>query len=66
LPYRIRGVCGFAPGNWVPRFSVWVSENSAVGRSVIWPTGINLLHFKETSIRISYQIETRVFFKIAG
>jgi len=30
LPYRICAICGFAPKTWVPRFSVWVSENSAV------------------------------------
>ena len=32
LPYRLDELSGFAPKTWVPRFSVWVSENSAVGR----------------------------------
>ena len=32
MPYRLDELGGFAPNKWVPRFSVWVSENSAVGR----------------------------------
>ena len=32
MPYRLDELGGFAPKTWVPRFSVWVSENSAVGR----------------------------------
>ena len=54
MPYRLDELGGFAPKTWVPRFSVWVSENSAVGRMDLRPTIITVVFFAATSRKIVY------------
>jgi hypothetical protein len=64
LPYRIYEICGFAPETWVPRFSPWVWENSAVSLMVIRPTSSNVPLFLESSMEISLPAkEVRLFLR---
>ena len=63
MPYRIDEtyeICGFAPKTWVPRFSTWVSENSAVGRTELRPTIITVVFFAATSRKIVLQSEVEL------
>jgi hypothetical protein len=55
LPYRTDELSGFAPKIWVPRFSDGVSENSAVGLKLWWPTPNTVIFFPETSRKIELE-----------